>query len=120
MKTYNHYCNCNLYVNKAILLKNKINAKSKHLKVEVFPHSDYIISNCDIIINATSLGLKNTDKLPFDVKNSPMNSVIADIIMQPEETALLKHAKNLGRSVHYGKYMIESQINLVGNFLKLW
>ena len=28
--------------------------------------------------------------------------------------------KNLGRSVHYGKYMLESQINLAGNFLELW
>ena len=58
--------------------------------------------------------------MPFDVNNSSPNSVIADIIMQPEETELLKHAKSLGRSIHYGKYMIESQIDLVGRFLKLW
>ena len=32
---------------------------------------------------------------------------------------LLKYAKSLGRSVHYGKYMIENQIDLVGGFLKL-
>ena len=47
-------------------------------------------------------------------------SVIADIIMQPLNTELLKQAKKLGRSVHYGKYMIESQIDLAGNFLELW
>ena len=40
--------------------------------------------------------------------------------MQPEETELLKKAKSLGRSIHYGKYMIESQIDLAGNFLELW
>ena len=40
--------------------------------------------------------------------------------MQPEETELLKEAKSLGRSIHYGKYMIESQIDLVGEFFKIW
>ena len=82
--------------------------------------SDYTLIDSDIIINATSLGLKQTDKLPFNVNNSSPNSVIADIIMQPEETELLKYAKSLGRSIHYGKYMIESQIDLVGNFLEIW
>ncbi len=107
-------------INKAIRLKNKIKAKSNLLKVEVFPESDYSLACSDIIINATSLGLKKTDKLPFDVANSPINSVIADIIMQPEETELLKNAKSLGRTIHYGKYMIDSQIDLVNDFLKIW
>jgi shikimate 5-dehydrogenase len=40
--------------------------------------------------------------------------------MQPKETELLKRAKILGRSIHYGKYMIESQIDLVGQFLEIW
>ena len=73
-----------------------------------------------IIINATSLGLRKNDKLPFDVTKTSPEAVIADIIMQPLETDLLKKALDLGRSVHYGKYMIESQINLAGNFLDLW
>ncbi len=105
---------------KAFDLKNKINAKSKSLQVEVYPDNDYTLAGSDIIINATSLGLKTSDKLPFDVTKSSKNSVIADIIMQPEETELLKHAKSLGRCIHYGKYMIESQIDLVGNFFKIW
>ena len=107
-------------INKAINLKKKINAKSNLLKVEIFPENEYSLTGSDIIINATSLGLKKTDKLPFDVTNSSLNSVIVDIIMQPEETELLKHAKSLGRSIHYGKYMIESQIDLVNDFLKIW
>ena len=67
----------------------------------------------------SSEGIKS-DKIPFDVSKTPNNSIIADIIMQPKETKLLKTAKNLGRSIHYGKYMIESQIDLVGQFLKIW
>ena len=101
-------------------MKNKIHSKSNLLKVEVFPESDYTLIDSDIIINATSLGLKQTDKLPFNVNCSSPNSVIADIIMQPEETKLLKQAKLIGRPIHYGKNMIESQIDLVGDFLNLW
>ena len=67
-----------------------------------------------------SLGLLKNDKLPFDVNKSSPGAIIADIIMQPRETALLKEAKKLGRSIHYGKYMIESQIDLAGCFLDLW
>ena len=110
----------NRNINKAIHLKNKIHSKSNLLKVEIFTENDYSLSGCDIIINATSLGLNKLDKLPFDVTKSPLNCVIADIIMQPEDTELLKHAKSVGRSIHYGKYMIESQVDLVGNFLKIW
>ena len=76
----------NRNINKAIHLKNKIHSKSNLLKVDVFSESDYTLTDSDIIINATSLGLKKTDKMPFDVNNSSPSSVIADIIMQPEET----------------------------------
>ena len=106
---------------KAIILKKKINLINKDIDIETTNHKDnYLLSDCDIIINATSLGLHKNDKLPFDVNETKHQSVIADIIMQPVETELLKQAKNLCRSVHYGKYMIESQIDLVGNFLDLW
>ncbi len=108
-------------VTKADNLLKKIKVISNDLNVEVVNIKDeYFLSEIDVIINATSLGLNKNDKLPFDVTKSSPQSVIADIIMEPEETELLKRAKNLGRSIHYGKYMIESQINLAGNFLDLW
>ncbi len=106
---------------KAKDLINKIKIKSKNLFVDVINYNDnFTLIDFDIIINATSLGLSNNDKLPFDVLKTSPQAIIVDIIMQPEETELLKHAKNLGRSIHYGKYMIESQIDLVGDFLDLW
>ena len=107
--------------NKANELLKKIKVIDKYLRVEVIEYRDnYLLNDCDIVINATSLGLHKNDRLPFDVSKTLPKSVIADIIMQPLETELLKQAKNLGRSVHYGKYMIESQIDLAGNFLDLW
>ena len=107
-------------IKKAQNLNKTINAKFSNVKVDVFSENNYSLKDCDVIINATSLGLKAHDKLPFDVKKTSRNSIIADIIMQPKETELLKEAKSLGRSIHYGKYMIESQIDLVGKFFKIW
>ena len=107
--------------NKAHDLINKIKIIDKDLSVEVTKYNDnYLLNDYDIIINATSLGLHKEDKLPFDVSKTSPNAVIADIIMQPLETELLKKAKNVGRPVHFGKYMIESQVDLAGNFLDLW
>ena len=106
--------------NKANDLKKRINSFNKQLKITVFSQYDYDINNCDLIINATSLGLKKNDQTPFDVTKTPSKCIIADIIMQPEETKLLVQAKLIGRSIHYGKNMIESQIDLVGDFLNLW
>ena len=106
---------------KANELMKKIKVIDKNLYVEVTGYRDiYFLQNYDIIINATSLGLHKNDKLPFDVNKTSPKTVIADIIMQPEETELLKQAKNLSRPVHYGKYMINSQIDLAGEFLDLW
>ena len=99
----------------------KIKVIDKDLFVKVIEYKDkYSLDDDDIIINTTSLGLHKDDKLPFDVNKTSPRAVIADIIMQPLDTELLKQSKNLGRSVHYGKYMIESQIDLAGNFLELW
>ena len=106
--------------NKANDLKERINTSNKQLNITVFSQYEYDISNCDLIINATSLGLKKDDQLPFDVTKTHSKCVIADIIMQPEETKLLKQAQLIGRPIHYGKNMIESQIDLVGDFLNLW
>ena len=106
-------------INKANNLKNKINIFYPNLRIQVLSLFDYQIEDCDLVINATSLGLKNDDKLPFDVNKTRVDTVIADIIMNPNETELLKQSKSIGRPVHYGRYMIESQIELVKNFLNI-
>ena len=111
----------NRNVDKANELMKKVKVINKNLFVKVDQYKDNSqLHDCNIVINATSLGLRKNDKLPFDVTKTSPEAVIADIIMQPLETDLLKKALDLGRSVHYGKYMIESQINLAGNFLDLW
>ncbi len=107
-------------INKAYILKSNINRIYSDVEILVCNSSENKLREYDIVINASSLGLKKLDQTPFDVKETNKNCIIADIIMNPAETDLLIKAKSIGRTIHYGKYMIETQIDLAGKFLKLW
>ena len=102
----------------SLLKQLKNSFPSKHISVESL--NEYNISNFDIVINATSLGLKENVQMPFDPNKVNNNCLIADIIMDPEETALIQQARKLNKKVHLGKNMLENQIDLVGMYFKLW
>ena len=74
---------------KSIFLKKKFNFLNilewKSLKQE--------ISKFDIIINATSLGLKNGDDFKFNFENVKNNLIYIDTIYNPIETKTLKFLK---------------------------
>ena len=74
-------------------------------------------SNCDVIINTSSVGLDEKDKISVDIKDAPENALITDIIMQPEMTKLLKKAKFQKHSIHLGKHMLAYQSDLMENIL---
>lgn len=71
----------------------------------------------EIAINATSLGLKESDPMPFDPQELASNAIVAEVIMQPEETKLLAVAKACGLRVHLGKWMLEGQVIEILRFL---
>src|SRR5690606_24202573 len=73
-------------------------------------------SGHDLVINATSLGLRDGDPLPLDASRLQPRQIVAEIIMQPEETPLLAAAKARGCRVHYGKPMLACQIALMAAF----
>ena len=81
---------------------------------------NYDISEYDYVINATSLGLKENKDLIFDVTKTKIDCTIIDIVMDPEETILIKEAIKYKRNYHLGKNMLVSQIKLAGNFFNLW
>ena len=74
-------------------------------------------SDADMIINSTSLGLKEDDPLPLPLDNLKKGTVIADIIMAPTETRWLIAAKAAGLRVHYGRHMLDYQMKLIGKFI---
>ena len=73
--------------------------------------------DADMIINSTSLGLKPGDALPLVLDAVRPDTVIADIIMVPAETEWLAAAQKAGLRVHYGRHMLDYQIDLIGKFI---
>jgi shikimate dehydrogenase len=71
----------------------------------------------DLLVNATPCGLHpETDPLPVDVSALRPDILVADIIMKPRETPLLRAARAAGCDVRYGAGMLDSQLELMLNF----
>lgn len=73
--------------------------------------------SCDIAINATSLGLDDTDPLPFQLDALAPGAVVADAVMSRVDTPLLRAAAARGCRTHPGLYMLEGQITEIARFL---
>ena len=59
----------------------------------------------DIIINATSLGLKNEDKIELDFSRTGSNKLFYDVIYNPNKTNFLATGEKLGNKIENGKMM---------------
>jgi shikimate dehydrogenase len=64
----------------------------------------------DLIVNATPLGMKPTDPLPFDVSRISKNTFVGEVVMKQEITPLLKAAQELGCRTQVGTDMLFEQI----------
>jgi len=74
-------------------------------------------SDVDMIVNTTSLGLHSGDALPIALDEVGSDTVIAEIIMVPERTEWLAAAESQGLVTHYGRHMLDCQIDLIGGFI---
>ena len=83
---------------KCIFLKKKFN----FLKILPYEDLEKDIKNFDIIINATSLGLKNGEDFNFNFSNTKPDSIYIDTIYNPLETKTFKYLKEEGRRVFNG------------------
>ena len=59
----------------------------------------------DVIINATSLGLKNEDEIQIDYKQIGPNKLFYDVIYNPKQTNFLINAKKNNHITENGKMM---------------
>ena len=91
-----------------ILLSNRTKEKAENLK-NLFEDLEIVdwgeIVDFDMIINATSIGLKNEDGLNFDYSANGPNKFFYDVIYNPRETIFLKRAKLFGNRAENGKMM---------------
>ncbi|CAH0648391.1 MULTISPECIES: shikimate dehydrogenase family protein [Pseudomonas] len=70
-------------------------------------------SGHDLVVNATSMGLREADDYPCEVQRLGSGQIVAEIIMQPEQTPLLAAAAERGCRVHPGRPMLQCQIALM-------
>lgn len=70
----------------------------------------------DIVINASPCGMTETDPLPFSIDKVRQDAVVADVIMKPEWTLLLRSAQKRGVRTHSGQHMLDGQLDMVAEF----
>jgi len=67
-------------------------------------------SEYDIAVNATPLGMKESDRLPMDVSRLKPSTFVGEVVMKNEITPLLQAAKQKGCSIQVGTDMLFEQI----------
>ena len=91
-----------------IKISNRTKEKAERLK-ESFRNIELIewgeVPNFDMVINATSIGLKKEDNIKLDFSLISGNKLFYDVIYNPSETNFLKIGKKLGNKTLNGKLM---------------
>jgi len=98
-----------------IVLSNRTKKRAEDLKkrynyVEIIDWGK--ITDFDMIINATSLGLKNSDQINLDFSQIGTNKLFYDIIYNPKKTNFLSKGAELGNKIENGKMMFIYQAQL--------
>ena len=103
-----------------IILSNRTKKKADDLKnfflgLEIIDWGE--IPDFNMIINATSLGLKNDDEVKLDYAEIGPNKLFYDVIYNPNKTKFLSKAKQFGNQIENGKMMFIYQAQLA---FKIW
>jgi len=95
-----------------IILSNRTKEKAENLK-KIYSDLEIIdwgeTPDFNVIINATSLGLKNHDEIKLDYTDIGSNKLFYDVIYNPRQTKFLSKAKQLGNQIENGKMMFVYQ-----------
>ena len=91
-----------------VILSNRTKKKAEDLK-KSFSYLEIIdwgeTPEFHMIINATSIGLKEGDEIKLDYADIGPNKFFYDVIYNPKQTNFLKKAKMLGNQTENGKMM---------------
>ena len=103
-----------------ITISNRTLQKAENLKNQ-FNNLNILnwgeIPDFDVVINATSLGLKKEEDISIDFSNIGKNKLFYDVIYNPSETSFLKEGKKLGNRSENGKLMFIYQAH---EAFKIW
>ena len=92
----------------SIIISNRTKEKAEKLK-DFFKFIEIVnwgeLSEFDMIINATSIGLKKEDKINLDFSKIGPDKFFYDVIYNPQETDFLKRGREMGSRTENGKMM---------------
>lgn len=108
-----------------LTIANRTTAKAEDLKARILsllPDARIDIgtadpSGHDLVVNGTSLGMRDTDPLPLDAGRLTPDQLVCEVIMQPRDTALLQAAAARGCRIHHGAPMLACQIALMAEMM---
>tara|TARA_B100000029_G_C17518067_1_gene938858 strand:- start:674 stop:1456 length:783 start_codon:yes stop_codon:yes gene_type:complete len=103
-----------------IILSNRTKEKANEIKknfrdLEIIDWGE--IPDFDIIINATSLGLKNKDQIKLNYTKMGKGKLFYDLIYNPKKTNFLREGESCGNKIINGKMMFIYQAQLA---FKIW
>lgn len=102
-----------------IILSNRTKQKAESLK-KLFPYVKIInwgeTAKFDLIVNTTSVGIKNNEEIKLDLSELG-GDLFYDLIYNPSQTNFLKKAKKLGKKTENGKNMFIYQ---AARAFKIW
>ena len=88
-------------------LASRLRSHYPQLKVESGSNDP---AGFDVVVNATPLGMKEGDPLPFDVDRISPSSFVGEVVMKSEYTPLLRAAREKGCMVQVGTDMLFEMI----------
>ena len=95
-----------------IILCNRTKSKAENLK-KIYNDLDVVnwgdVPEFDMIINATSVGLKQNEEIDINFEKSGSNKFYYDVVYNPRQTMFLKKAKEQGNIVENGIMMFVYQ-----------
>lgn len=91
-----------IFISNRTLEKAEI-VKEKFKNIQILEWG--IIENCDIFINATSIGLNNNNKFNFDFSQISEKKIFYDVIYNPSKTNFLQEAEKQGHRIINGQDM---------------
>ena len=103
-----------------ITLTNRTREKAESIK-KIFFDLEIVewgeVADFNMIINATSLGLKNEDEIKLNFSKIGSNKLFFDVIYSPPKTKFLSQAEEFGNQIENGRMMFIYQAQAA---FKIW
>ena len=91
----------------AAALADRLRAHYRNLEVRIGSKDP---AGYEIVVNATPLGMKDSDPLPMDVSRIDPATLVGEVVMKQEHTPFLRLAKEKGCAIQVGTEMLFEQI----------